>query len=205
MAQQAARLGALELGLLVPLNEVRYEFNVPIGTSHLSEALYRPIFAALARAPLSISELLALPEVAATTASAVELAGMLVGTHQVLRCARALDPATRQQAVRFNTKVAREAVADGDNYAALTAPAAGSGVYLTPIQTHVYARLAAGAESSPATLAAAIAPDLERRGALLAADGKPFESDEAAHTALQLEIGATLEHWVPRWRQLGAL
>jgi SAM-dependent methyltransferase len=204
IAQQTARMRDIELGLLVPLNELRYEFTVPVGKSQLNEKLYRPIFETLSQAPATIGNLLDHAQVATTTATPVELAGMLVGSGQAIRHLKSTD-AGRRGALTFNTAVARRAVTEGEGYAALSAPAAGSGAYLTQAQTLVYAQMAAGTPRNTEALAAAIAQDLARQGTQISAGGKPLASAEETLAALRIEIAPMLEGWLPLWRQLGVI
>jgi len=202
---QTARLRRIVLDLLVPLNELRFEFSVPVGKSQLNEALYRPVLEALGRGAASVGDLLDMPQAAGTKATAVELIGMLLGTGQAIWRIREADGATRRHALAFNAAVAARAVEEGDAFAALVAPTAGSGIYLGQAETMTYVQLASGVEASTDAISARITDDLARLGIKLRAEGKELESREETLAAVRHEVAPTLANWLPRWRQLGVI
>lgn len=204
-AQQAARLRAIALDLLIPLPEVALEFNAPAGKAQLNEAIYRPMFDELGRGSATVGALLDLAAVKATTVTPVELVGMLVGTFQVIPRVHDAEGAARHTALAFNAAVARRIVEDGDAHAAFVARTTGSGVYLSQLQAHVYTHLTSGIEASTDALAAALARDFARRGSKMSAGGKPVETAEEMLVVLRRELTPMLADWVPVWRRLGVL
>jgi hypothetical protein len=105
----------------------------------------------------------------------------------------------------FNAAVTRRAVDEAEGYAALAAPAAGSGIYLTQAQTLIYAQIARGTEVTTDAIATAIAQAFAKRGIKISANGQPVENADDTLAALRQEVAPTLAHWLPLWQQLGVI
>lgn len=204
VTRQAEILRAITLSLIRLPEDVQYEFTAPTGKAHLNDVVYRPVFEALSRGPATIGELLDLPSLRNTTATPVELVGMLVGTHQALPHLREVSDATRRRAVRFNATIAQHSVAHGSR-AAIAAPALGSAFYLSAPQGFVYAQLAADPGISTEAIAAALLAEFTRSGTELMSEGRQLKTPEEALPVLRREVAAILTQWLPRWREIGAL
>lgn len=204
-AQQARRLSEINLCLLISADAARYEFTVPVGKSTLNDRLYEPIFTALDPGPMSIGELLRLPEVVGTTATAVEIAGMLLGTEQAIACVRLVEEKARRHAARFNAAAVARAIDRLENIVSLASPAARSGIHLTQMQALTFSQLASGSAEELDTIAAAIARQFSGQGAKLALGGKSLETFDEMLRPLREDIAAILRDSAPRWRQLGLL
>jgi hypothetical protein len=105
----------------------------------------------------------------------------------------------------FNAAVTRRAVDEAEGYAALAAPAAGSGLYLTQAQTLIYAQIASGTAVTTDAIATAIAQDFAKRGIKISANGQPVETTNDTVAALREEVAPTLAHWLPLWQQWGVI
>jgi SAM-dependent methyltransferase len=199
VAQQTEILRTIKLSLVRLPKDLHYEFNAPGGKAQLSEAVYRPVFEALSRGPATIGELLDLPALQTTNATAVELVGALVGMRQALPQLYEVNDSMRRRAVRFNTVVAQR----GDGI--LAAPALGSGLHLAPPQGFVYGQVIGGTEISTEAIAAAILSEFTRRGVRLKGEGGQIQTSEETLSILQREVAPVLSQWLPQWRQLGVL
>jgi SAM-dependent methyltransferase len=206
-AAQAATLRDLRLSLAVPPTRLRHEIEVPVGEAKLEERLYAPVFAELKRRPASVGELLELPGVkGVTTATPVELTGMLVGSWQAAPLLRAVENESARRGVHaFNAAMTRRAVAQGKTSAPVAAAATGSGLHLTLFEMLAYERLAAGTPADDEALARAAWQALSARGETLRTGGEPIVGEAENHAILRREIAAVLADALPVWRQLGVL
>ena len=195
-------LRAVRLALAVDRDAVRHTLDVPAGEAKLEERLYGPVFDALAEGNRTIGELLSL-SAAGGSASAVELAGMLVGSGQALTVpARRPDVAS---ALAFNRVAAAEAARDAKANAPLAAAAAQSGIHVGLFELLALRGLLAGVPAELDPLVAAARQDLAGRGEFLRKDGAPIESEADTMAILREEIGKVLTGALPRWRHLGVL
>lgn len=205
VARQAAILRMMTLSLICSPGEVKYEFNLPAGKAQLNDTVYRPVFEALSRGPATIGQLLDLPALRTSSATPVELAGMLVGTHQALWQHREVSETARRRAARFNAVIAQRSGPETNGQFVLAAPAFGSGLLLTPPQGFVYEQLATTTEISTEAIAAAVLEDFTRRGGQLTSEGREVRTPEETLARLQREVATILTDCVPLWRQVGAL
>ena len=196
-------LGALRLALVIPRENVSLQLQVPAGKADLSPATYEPVFDALQEGPQPIARLM---EVSGSRASTVELAGVLVGSSQVLP---ALDPdkvTDPDPARRFNRVFADEGRLETPKRAmALAAPLLGGGIITTGVELIVSRAVAADPSVSVDALARAVWASIVARGEKLLKDGEPVAGEEESLALLRERTGLILEKGVPIWRSLGIL
>lgn len=205
LAAQAEILRTIKLNLIRLPDELKYEFETPTGKAQLHEPVYRPVFEALSRGPATIGQLLDLPPVRSTNATAVELVGMLVGTGQALWQLREADEASRRRAARFNAVVSQQALSEARDIISVAAPALGTGLQLNQGQGLVYAQIVSGTEVSADAIATAIRTEFTRRGAQLKTEGQEARTPEDTLAFLRREVAPILSQWLPRWQQLGVV
>jgi SAM-dependent methyltransferase len=204
-ARVDALLRRVRLALTMPAGAARYAFDLPLGKVEFNRRIYEPVFAALASGPATIGALLDLPAVRDHgKASAVELAGVLIGTDQALRLTAVPDEAGRMKARRLNAMLAAQALAARRNTGMLAAPAGGTGIRLTPIELLVYWWLQSGAATDEAAIMAAVGEAGARGIVPLAEDGTPAPPSDAPER-LRQQVSAALTAKVPLWRAFGLL
>lgn len=205
-ARQDALMRELELALVVPRARARFSFTAGRATASIEEAVYGPIFDALALRPRAVGELLALSEVRERSKmQAVELAGMLVGSLQALPVPRA-GPSAPPAAKALNRVVAARArEAPLSAMTALAAERLGTGLHVSGVEAHVYDELARGTAPDTAVLARALWRTLAERGERILKDGKPLEFEADSLALLEERAQVLLTEILPLWRGLGVI
>lgn len=199
-----ARLRALPLTLTVPRDEARHVIGVPRGEARLEEKVYTPVFDALAGGVRTIGELLDLPGIRGTSsATAVELAGMLVGSSQALTVPAA--GVHGGSAAAFNRVAVETCLGEGRTTTAFAATGLRSGLHAGLFDLLAYSGLAAGLPPEAPALAMHAWKYLQSRGDSLRRDGQPVEGAEANLDILHAEIGKVLAGALPLWQRTGAL
>lgn len=199
-----ARLRAVPLTLTVPRDGASHGISVPRGQARLEERAYVPVFDALAGAVRTIGELLELPAIRGTSdVTAVELAGMLVGSSQALPVP--VPGAAATAAAAFNRVAVATCLEEGRTSAAFAATGLRSGLHAGLFDLLAYSGLAAGLPAEAAALAEHAWAYLQSRGDSLRREGQPVEGAEANLDILRAEIGKVLSGTLPVWRRTGAL
>jgi len=203
-------LRKLRLALVIPRGAATTTIQAPLGEAKISEAVYGPIFDALAERPHSLAELLDLPAVRGQTAATpAEVAGMLTGTQQTMPLPEggpdaAADADAGRRVQRFNEAAARQFLyAKSNTRTALAATVLGTGVYLNVVEMLCYLAMASGAGSTTDELAAFVWEPLKARGEKLFFKGEEFQSDEDNLNLLRDHATAFQEHMLPLLRRLG--
>jgi SAM-dependent methyltransferase len=125
----------LKLCLIVPKEEVKFEFNVGSAKVTAKEEIYRPIVEALAASPLTIAELHGLPGLKQRPiGSVMEMCLLLIHSGQAHLMSDGGKGKGHDPARRFNQAVLKRAIMGGANNAILASPIIGSGVSLNPVQ-----------------------------------------------------------------------
>lgn len=132
----------LKICLIVPKDEVKFEFNVGFGNVTGKEDLYRPIINALAASPMTIGEINALSELKQSpVGSVLEICLMLMHSGQVHLISDVAKGKAKDTARRFNQAVLRRAVMGDSSTGILASPVIGSGVNLSFVEmiaAHVF-------------------------------------------------------------------
>ena len=161
-AERDAALRELTLSLTVRPDAFIYEATLPAGTATLERPFYEPVVAALGRAPLTVAELLSLPDLQGRRDNPAELVGMLLGTGQAIVVARP-GAAPERTAQRFNHTLARALLRHGRNQAgvAMASFRLGAGLAGLPVELLTLDMLVEQGEDDPAAWAvrAGMAPD----------------------------------------------
>ena len=150
-AERDAALRALTLTLTVQPDEFIYEATLPAGQASLGKSFYGPVVAALARAPMRVSDLLALPDLDGSRDNPAELVGMLIGTGQASVVARAGAP-PEAAARRLNHANALAVLRTGrtEGGSAIASFRLGAGLACLPVELLVLDMLAEQGEADPA-------------------------------------------------------
>jgi hypothetical protein len=136
-------------------------------------------------------------------ATAVEMAGLLVGSDQVLPVT---GTAAGDLARRFNQSVAAGAEHENMNRRlALAAPTLGTGLYTTSIEQVAYAGLASEPAPTVEALARRLWQAIAARGEKLVHEGKPIEGEAASLAMLREKFALILETKGALWRGLGMI
>jgi SAM-dependent methyltransferase len=205
-ARHDALLRQVRLAATVAPDEARYSFDLPIGQTEFPQPLYAALFAALAQGAASVGELLDLPAARDHgKASAVELAGILVGTDQALPLTAPPDAAARTAAKRINALLLAHMLNSRPTAVRVVAPAAGTALRLAFHEVLVYRHLLSGAATDDGAVIAAIAREAaEHNIALQTEDGAAIPAGET-EKILRQTVDRIVRSKVPLWRTLGLL
>jgi SAM-dependent methyltransferase len=133
-ATRDARLYDLTVALQATEAEWRFTFNAGFGKAELAESYYRAIFNRLKAGPARLRELLALPELAGRNQNPAEVAGVGIGTDQLVLVANPgaeMDTACR----RLNAAMLKRQLDAGQAEAITFAvPAIGGGITLPKLE-----------------------------------------------------------------------
>ena len=161
-AERDAALRELTLSLTVRADEFVYEATLPAGQATLEQSFYKPVVAALGRAPLPVAELLSLSELEGRRDNPAELVGMLLGTGQAVLVARP-GAAPERTAQRFNHTLAHALLRSGRSQtgAAMASFRLGAGLACVPVELLALDMVAEQGEDDPTAWAvrAGMAPD----------------------------------------------
>lgn len=202
-AERDRRLSSGLLHAAVSREECSHVIKAPAGEAAVDKARYGAIFDALARGPRSVGDLqqaAASADSPAAPPSPAEIAGLLTGSRQTFFCdgaATTLNAPMEAAALRFNRQAAAAAAESLQHkMTSFAAPACGSGVHVSLVETLLYDALVHGAaENAEAVTAWA----LER----MAAAGGPPATENPNRAALQDSLGWCLANSLPLWRRLG--
>ncbi len=198
------RLGATTLALVKPPGEVSYEVEVPGGKAEMSEATYRPIFAALAERPRTVAELQRIGAAGGSGVSTVELVGMLVGSHQALPVASPAAPMS-EAGRRYAGAITRAWGFPGRGLQfAIPSPRLGAGIPAYQVEIQVFGALVSGCAPETAMVSDWIAGELSARGETVLVEGVPAPPEQARATIMGV-VAEVLEKRLPLWRSLAAL
>ena len=202
------RLRTARLALRIPRAEAKLKLRVPAGEADLAPRTYEPVFDALASGPRSVGDLLTLPALPAAGSSAtpVELAGILVGTYQAVAAGEP-DAAVLDRVRRFNRAVADQVLYGDDVYrkAALASPIAGTGIAYGAIEIVAHAEAIRAPEAGIPQIAESVAARLRAHGRSLLRAGQPAGEDAAAWHGFMVDLERRLAANLPLWRSLRML
>jgi hypothetical protein len=202
--QRSQRLGAMTLALVKPADKVVFEVEVPGGKAEMGEDTYRPIFAALAERPRTVAELQRIGAAAGSPVSAVEIIGMLVGSHQALPMPRP-GAAPDEAARRYAAAVTKAFGFPGRGLQfAIPAPRLGTGVPAYQVEMQVFAALVAGCAPEAGMVADWIAGELAARGESVLVDGAPASPEQARQTIIDA-AAEVIDKRLAVWRAAGAV
>jgi SAM-dependent methyltransferase len=201
---RARRLAGLTLALLPPHDAVSFEVEVPGGKAEMAEATYRPIFAALAERPRTVAELQRIGAAAGTPVTAVELIGMLVGSHQAAPVI-APQAVAEDSARRYGGAIARAWGFPGRGLQfALPSPRLGTGLPAYQTEIQVFGAIVSGCAPEVGMVADWIWGEFHARGESLLVNGEPASPDVARET-ISGAVAEVLARRLPLWRALAVL
>lgn len=201
---RARRLGALTLGLIKPLGYISFEVDVPGGKAAMAEETYRPVFDALAERPRTVAELQRITATAGSTVTAVEMVGMLVGSHQASQVARP-TAGVEETSRRYACAVTKAwGFPGGGLQFAIPSPRLGTGIPAYQVEMQVFAAIASGCAPEVGMVTDWIRGELQARGESIMIDGGPA-SQEAAADVIAAAAGEVLAKRLPQWRALAAM
>ncbi len=200
-----ARLGEIELTMVVAPISIKHEIDVPAGKAGLEPGLFGPLFEALSRGPHRIADLLKLPDIRTREPpKAVEVAGMLVGSRQVIPVVGSADGPGRAACMAFNRMMIDHVdFSPGIAAKALASPVTGSGHHLQIFELFACAALMDGVPASVPELVDHIWTRMLRTGDRLRRDGVEIEDEAETRGILKTEMESVVNVVVPVWRQLG--
>lgn len=195
-ADAEGQVRALTIALRQLPADGRVRLDAPGGEAELPPPVIGAALAALAEAPRSIGELLALPEMARTTAG--ELLAVLVGSRIAAPVWRAAPtPEMQARAARFNRvllqAIGNDVLASGGDIA-LAAPMLGAGMPVKPVAAATMLALLDAAAAGQPT------PDAHTIACGMLAGPSEVEID-----ITERAVVAALAEGVPAWRSLGLL
>ncbi|SFV13865.1 class I SAM-dependent methyltransferase [Pseudoduganella namucuonensis] len=194
--QQAAWLGRMGLALTVPRGLVKHNIKLVTGELFEKAGLIPPVLDALAQAPRTLAELMALPAFRQETAAMLyQVAALLIGSRQACAChVRQGDGGGDAAAGRLNRAMAAAPQGHSANRV-LASPVLGNGVVTSTIAQFVHRVLCemdGGAANADAVA--------ERVWDVMEAEGHGPRDAEGTE-----KIHRILEKLVPLWRQLRIL
>lgn len=169
-AEALESLREITVTLAVDPDNFSYEIQMARGAAQLSRAFYAPVVAALAKGPRRVGELTALRQDAKKPATnPAETIAILVGAGQALPMLRPGAPPTSEARALNDLIAASFGRLDGrGSMLALSSPALGAGLPVSPIDLFVQRRLALGDDAGT----------LNARAAELAAQSPPEARDK---------------------------
>jgi len=198
-----ALLGRQSLALTVPLGQTTLRFRTPLGELGGVEAQYRPLLEAAAKAPLTLSEIAAMPAMKkAPPGSLRQTVALLVGSHQL----SPINPFSREDvapAQRFNRAICRWSQ-DGEAFAFLAAPLIGSGVPAPQLDQLTIAAVLDGA-AAPKAVGQRVSAAMERLGQRFKEDGKTIESPAENRKRLEAELSGFFQARLNTYKSLAVL
>jgi len=195
--EREARIGRLPLLLLRALHHTSRKVEVPVGQIELDVLPYEGIFQHLADGPARIADLLAASGAVGT--SAVEVAGMLVGSGQ----AEIYEHQSSESARAFNLIALNEMPLASAGVTPVAAPAIGGGVHFRLFDRLVLSALLAGVAAEAEAVSAHAWGALCKRGVRLTQAGRDVTTDSDNMEILRRETAEVLSDGLPVWRRLG--
>ena len=203
-AEQSARLGAVQLGLMVPRDTVKLSIETSLGTINADESTCLPMLDALAQRPHTIKELAALPALKEKKNGAALLSlNLLIHSgccHPVQG-----DGTEAWPACRLLNKAIADRLPLGDLVTYVAVPAAGTGIRATFVELVLLHGLLSGLPQDPPKLAEFAWSVMERSGRRLVKDQKRVETKQESLRLLESELPPLITKSVPVWKSLGIL
>ncbi|HEX3485401.1 MAG TPA: class I SAM-dependent methyltransferase [Micropepsaceae bacterium] len=198
-----AMLSSLRLALIRPIPK-RIEIAGPEETVWRPSAeAYGPFMDALERGPHKVSELVSLPGVPASyKRKSLEVVGVLVGTGIAA-------PYTEPQADatagcdRLNHLIEAEGEVALTQTATIAAASVGLGMPMPAALFDLYLALRRGEKPDPQQFARRFVRRCREEGGHPIIDGKSYEDETEALTAVERDYAAKIAHVVPIWKNLG--
>jgi SAM-dependent methyltransferase len=196
-------LGQQSLALTVPLDQTSLRFRTPLGELGGVEKQYRPLLEAAARAPLTLSEIAAMPGMKkAPPGSLRQTVALLAGSHQLAP----VNPYSREDvapAQRFNRAICQR-THDGDASAFLAAPLIGSGIPAPQLDQLAITAILDGDAAQKAT-GQRVAAAMEKLGQRFMEDGKPVEDPAENRKRLEAELRGFFQTRLKTYQSLAVL
>lgn len=202
--EQSARLGAVQLGLMVARDTVKLSIETPLGTIKADESMCLPILDALAQRPHTIAELAALPALKGKKGGAALLAlNLLIHSG----CCHPVQGggAEAWAAGRSLNKAISGRLPLGDLVGYVAVPAAGTGIKATFVELVLLYGLVSGVPQDPRKLAEFAWSVMERSGRRLVKNKKRVEAKQENLDLLGSELPPLIAKAVPVWKSLGIL
>ena len=204
-AQREKRFAQQRLILLRPAPDI-IEIGRPDGSKWRPDpAVYQPVIAALQRGPRRVADLLRLDELAPRHAvGAVELVGVLLGTGLA---GIYDDPTPDEQAgaERLNSLLDLDPELPLARGATLAVPGTHSGVTLSAANFLLYQDLRKGRSPTADSLADRFMSRCRAAGCHPVLEGKTYEDEGEARTALTREYQVKIDKVAPLWRVMGMI
>nr|MCU0987120.1 hypothetical protein [Acetobacteraceae bacterium] len=163
-----------------------------------------PIFSALAERPRTVGELQRIGAATGTPISAIELVGMLVGSHQACPVS-APQAGADETARRYAAAVTRAWGFPGRGLQfAIPSPRLGTGLPAYQTEMQVFGALAAGCAPESGMVVDWIWGELQARGETIMINGAAATPD-AARQAITEAVAEVLAKRLPLWRALAVL
>lgn len=195
--EREARIGQLPLLLLRAPRHTTREVEIPVGQVELDALPYDRMFQRLADGPARIGDLLAASN--ATGTSAVEVAGMLVGSGQ----AGIYEDPAPEFARAFNFIALHDMPLASGGITPVAAPAIGGGVHFRLFDRLVLSALFADVPAEAEAVSAHAWGALCKRGVRLTQAGREVTTDEENLAILRSETREVLSDGLLVWRRLG--
>ncbi|WP_119459031.1 class I SAM-dependent methyltransferase [Rhodospirillaceae bacterium SYSU D60014] len=202
-ARRDERLRRTRLALTIPRRDARLTLGMPRGEATLESRVYGPILDALAEQPMTVGELLDLPELKGRTKiTPREVVGILVGSAQAAPVVETVSADAEDAVRRFNRVVSRDAQhAESNNKVAFAVASLGSGLLASVAELVAYFGLTSGVDTTAEDLAPLLWAPIAARGETLLKDGASVESEAENLALIREAIQSILEHKVPLWQQ----
>jgi SAM-dependent methyltransferase len=195
-------LGKMGLASLVSPEAAKLIINTPAGQATLPQAQYEPIFEALASRPHLIKEIYELlkQKNIEKTPSMVEIAGILVGTGQVLLLPWGTELKSSFATQFYNCKVIEPVIAHESGLVALASPLACSGLYFNAVETTIFHLVTSGlkGEELISNSLKLLKPDKNE----IVIDGETITDPMEIEEKLKEGIQWTIDNRIPIWKQL---
>jgi SAM-dependent methyltransferase len=202
-ARQSDWLAQIGLALLLPRADIKFIIKTGIGEVNLHEAVYGPACDALAKKPMSLAELAALPALAGeSAASIVQMAAFMTVSGQASVYFNHGAGAASAPSLALNKAIAAQ-VRYTTDYDYLASPLLGNGVPANLIERMVYWALGPKTQASDLSLITGKVWALMRsQGRKMLKDGAALQTDADNLAELGQQVQVIMEQKLPIWRQL---
>ena len=182
-----------------PRSFCKLETKTAAGNVSLQEAAYAPVLDALARAPMTYSELALAPEMAKFTPVSLRQAlfGMAALGNILPALPAAGDEARTRSTQQYNDGALRSVEPDSSGVI-LASPVLGAGIRLSTLD----AQILKGPHDEQEA-AQSLASEIRRQGKKLVKEGKPIETEEELATVISAQVRFFLNELLPWLRVLG--
>lgn len=203
--RQAELLANVGICLTVPAESVNLTMKLAIGEVNGKPEVYGPVVEAIAKKPMTLTELSVVPSLAGQTlGNLTQIVAMLVASSQAN--VYFLDPAPMPNAAKRLNSVVANQVRYSDEYQALCSPLVGNGVNLTYIERILYAMMVQNPSLQDAAgLAKAAWRLMNAQGRRMMKDGQTLEGEDANLQELISQFTQILNNRLPIWKQLQLL